>query len=230
MRQIARLRRGRRGRRGRRAVAARSSRSLRGRRVISAVVGRGFRSPPPRLHPFGVARPRLGGFELPPPAGRGLSHCRVALVLYLCFAITPPITVRFVGLPSVSCGGFLRPSPLPPSKVGGAGSCGCPCRAPAAGAAAAPEGTPLRRLRFAGTAVAYGGFLSAGAVFCVSGAQGFPLVASAPRFAPCAPAPSARVAHTFFVSRGARGSRVSCSGLTPLRPSRGACLQPPCTP
>lgn len=64
-----------------------------------------------------------------------------------------------------------------------------------------------------------------------SGLSGFPFVGRPTKFAPATPAPNVRQTHTFFDSaRGASACGVSCSGLAPLRLSRGARRPPPCTP
>ena len=110
---------------------------------------------------------------------------------------------------------------------------GCPCRAPAAGAAAAPEGTPLRglSLRSAQRCPLRGGFFRLSRCFADAVLQGFPLVGSPPRFSPCSPAPSARQSCDIFcLARGARVP-VSCSGLRPCArrgglPAAPAPLQP----
>ena len=123
----------------------------------------------------------------------------------------------------VRSGGLFRPLCCPTSKVGGAFTGGWPCRPPAAGASAAPGGTPLRglSLRSAQWCPLRGVFFRLARCVAAACLQGFPLVGSPSRFAPCSHAPSARqLCDIVCLARGARCSD-DVLGASPLRLLRG---------
>lgn len=185
-------------------------------------IARALCSPSSRLlgahcAPSGLLR-RRGAGALPATRARFI----VVRPFFICFAggvFPAPIALRRNSSP------LWPPLLFPPAA-------GCPCRAPAAGAAAAPEGTPLRGSRFArhsGVAprVFFGwrGVLRAG-VQSVSPRCG------GPRFATLLPCPNARhLCDIFCLARGARVAPCPARGLRPCAsrgglPAAPAPLQP----
>lgn len=148
-------------------------------------------------------RPRLGGFELPPPAGARLAH-RLAAEVHIfkggggssCIVIAQGGVIRlavlFASYGRVALVGLLRPVCCRARHSARPSGC-VPCSLWSLGS------LPLGALATLGTSVvANAPFFSAGARCCGSGLHGFPLARSLARFAPCSPAPIARRQESFW--------------------------------
>ena len=101
---------------------------------------------------------------------------------------------------------------------------GCPCRAPAAGAAAAPGGTPpTGALPSVGTAVSLRGFFFGYRLELRAGCQGVSPLAQACEVCPPAPLLECPQAGDIFcLARGARGSRFLLGACAPAPLAGGA--------
>ena len=181
---------------------------------ISCSDARGFCYPSSRL----LAR----GFPEPPPASAARGW-RIPLPLPSSFVL-----LRSIRSHHPSC---VTSSPVSHSKhfrpFGAVALVGLLRRVRPARRGARPlRGLSLRSAQRCRSA----GFFSATALSSAQGVRGFPLSRRLARFTPLPPCSNARRQATFFVSPGGRGVHGSCSGLTPLRLSRGAHRPPPCTP
>lgn len=155
--------------------------------------------------------------------------------VWLTLALPPPRACSLSPLPSV---GAVR---FPLARAGSlhrvACSGGCPCRAPAPGAAGAPGGTPpplLRRgrgSRFARHSGVPPGVFFGWRVVLRAGWQGVSPRCGCPRFATLPPCPNARhLCDIFCLARGARVAPCPARGLRPCARRGGRVRRPPAPP